>query len=186
MSVKLFVRTLNDQLCKNQLNRICSNQLRLISTLNQDDDFSILPGGSALAQTPELPLLINRQLKHPEMYNPKITPPKEAWVESFTGSAQQKLAIVKLHPRIFSVFPRPDTVRRNLDWQNDVHWVNFLSVKVRNELSASHKKPWPQKGTGRARHGSRRAPQWKNGAWWSGPRGWFKSFFCSHFKSISF
>lgn len=123
---------------------------KFFSTLNQDDDFSIISNKtSELNQQVDLPLLINRQLKHPEMFNPKITPPKEAWIEDFTNKNPQKLAIVKLHPTIFSHFPRTDFIQRNVEWQKNIHWVNYLSVKVRNELPDSTKKPWPQKGQGK-------------------------------------
>ena len=37
------------------------------------------------------------------------------------------------------------------------------STKARGEVSGGGKKPWKQKGTGRARQGSTRAPQWKGG-----------------------
>ena len=37
------------------------------------------------------------------------------------------------------------------------------SAKTRSEVSGGGKKPWRQKGTGRARQGSTRAPQWKHG-----------------------
>lgn len=150
---------------------IQQQQIRFQSTLNEQDEFTVVSNSSIMSHTEELPLLINRKLKYPEMFNPKITPPKEAWVEDFTNANPQKLAIIKLHPKIFGHFPRPDIVKKNLDWQNDIHWVNYLSVKVKNELPFSTKKPWPQKGSGRARHGSKVSPQWRHGAWVNGPRG---------------
>ncbi len=56
--------------------------------------------------------------------------------------------------------------------------VNYLanqrqgtqSTKTRSEVSGGGKKPWKQKGTGRARQGSIRAPQWIHGGIALGPK----------------
>ncbi len=44
------------------------------------------------------------------------------------------------------------------------------STKTRGEAAGGGAKPWRQKGTGRARHGSRRAPQWTGGGVAHGPQ----------------
>lgn len=74
----------------------------------------------------------------------------------------------------------PETIF-NLPWNADlVHQVivsmtssmrhPIANTKTRGEVSGTGKKPWQQKGTGRARHGSRRSPIWVGGGIAHGPR----------------
>jgi large subunit ribosomal protein L4 len=44
------------------------------------------------------------------------------------------------------------------------------STKTRSEVKGSNRKPWRQKGTGRARHGSRKTPLWVGGGITFGPK----------------
>jgi len=98
--------------------------------------------------------------------------PREVWVESLeTG---EDTDIMELHPDVFSVYPRVDIIHSNVVWQSKYNVVNYAHTKSVKEMIYTYgggAKPWRQKGTGRARQGSRRAPQWINGAKVHGPRG---------------
>jgi len=69
----------------------------------------------------------------------------------------------------------------NLPWNADLMHQVIVSMqankrtpvahtKFRGEVSGTGKKPWPQKGTGQARHGSKRSPLWVGGGVAHGPR----------------
>lgn len=116
---------------------------------------------------------MDSQLTHTHLFNPKITPPKQAWVESFVEIDQKRrlLGLVELHPRIFSAFPRIDHISKAVKWQMKYRKIDYTCMPTRNELPGGTQKPWPQKGTGRARHGSVNSPIFTKGGWARGPRG---------------
>lgn len=127
------------------------------------------------------PLVFHRQLKYLDNLNLDVTEPRQAWVENFDNKKSEKRGLIELHPTIFSCFPRPDILAENLKWQVNYRQVDWRSMPVVNELPGHNLKPWPQKGTGRARHGSRCSPQWVHGAWSHGPRGPETKFYMLNF-----
>lgn len=89
------------------------------------------------------------------------------------GEAIGKL---ELKDEIFNVEPHLDVMYRYIDMQLTNRRQGTASTKNRAEITGGGRKPWSQKHTGRARHGSRRSPLWRHGAVVHGPkpREWFK------------
>lgn len=96
--------------------------------------------------------------------------PRQVWLENFDTIKEKKIGFVTLHPHIFATTPRIDIIHQNIRWQRMYRWVCFTHSKTRAEMKGGGRKPWPQKGTGRARHGSIRSPLWKHGGRAHGPR----------------
>ncbi|OGZ33728.1 MAG: 50S ribosomal protein L4 [Candidatus Portnoybacteria bacterium RBG_13_41_18] len=64
----------------------------------------------------------------------------------------------------------PDLIKQAYEAQLSQSRIPYAHTKDRGEVSGGGKKPWRQKGTGRARHGSSRSPIWKGGGVTHGPR----------------
>ncbi len=72
-------------------------------------------------------------------------------------------ATVVLDNRVFGVPIRRDLVHRVVVWQRARWRAGTAHTKTRAEVSGGGKRPWKQKGGGRARHGSIRSPLWRGG-----------------------
>lgn len=76
---------------------------------------------------------------------------------------------IEVDQEIFELKPNPDLIGQifrieSLAKKKPAH------TKIRSERSGGGRKPWRQKGTGRARHGSSRSPIWRKGGVTFGPR----------------
>lgn len=76
---------------------------------------------------------------------------------------------VELADSVFNVVVKPEVVHEVFVAQMNNQREPWADTKKRGEVSGGGKKPWQQKGTGRARHGSIRSPIWKGGGVTFGP-----------------
>ncbi len=91
----------------------------------------------------------------------------DATIWSTTGG---KSATIALPPELFGVQWNADLVHQVVVGMEANARPIVAHTKFRGEVSGGGKKPWKQKGTGRARHGSNRSPIWKGGGVTHGPR----------------
>jgi large subunit ribosomal protein L4 len=75
----------------------------------------------------------------------------------------------ELPDELFGTKPRPDIMARVVHWQLAKRRAGTHSTKGLSEVSGTTKKPYRQKGTGNARQGSLRAPQFRGGGVVHGP-----------------
>ncbi|TCZ63327.1 50S ribosomal protein L4 [Roseicella aquatilis] len=76
---------------------------------------------------------------------------------------------IELPEALFGAAPRPDIMARVVHWQLAKRRAGTHKVKGMGEVSGTTKKPYRQKGTGNARQGSLRAPQFRTGGVVHGP-----------------
>jgi large subunit ribosomal protein L4 len=76
---------------------------------------------------------------------------------------------IDLAETVFGLPNRPDLLQRVVRWQLAKRRQGTHDTKEIGEVSGGGRKPWRQKGTGSARQGSTRSPQWRHGAVIFGP-----------------
>lgn len=82
----------------------------------------------------------------------------------------KKAGTVELSDEVFGLEPRADILQRMVRYQLARRRSGTVSVQDRSEVNATGAKLYRQKGTGRARHGSRRANLFKGGGKTFGPK----------------
>ncbi|XP_030052940.1 large ribosomal subunit protein uL4m [Microcaecilia unicolor] len=152
--------------------RNLSRQCRFWSSLSSERDFAspVDPLGTSHSEkrpvSDSVPILRKCSIPIPSHLTAG-----QAWLESLLHYDDERLGLVDLHPDVFTVPPRIDVLHQVVLWQRNFKRISYAKVKTRAEVRGGGRKPWPQKGTGRARHGSIRSPLWRGGGVAHGPRG---------------
>ena len=81
-----------------------------------------------------------------------------------------KAGSIELDEALFGLVPRADILHRVVRWQRAKAQAGTHSTLTRAEVSYSTKKIYKQKGTGGARHGSKKAPIFRHGGVVKGPQ----------------
>jgi large subunit ribosomal protein L4 len=98
----------------------------------------------------------------------KVNPELSSAVYNQSG---KEVGEVKLPGNIFGLSWNADLVSQVVTSMLSDSRVIYAHTKTRGQVSGGGKKPWRQKGTGRARHGSTRSPIWVHGGIAHGPNG---------------
>jgi large subunit ribosomal protein L4 len=98
-------------------------------------------------------------------------------VEFFSKTGENK-GEKELSSDIFGILPNIPLLNQYIHIFRSNQRQGTSKVKTRSEVSGGGKKPWQQKGTGRARQGSTRSPIWRHGGVVFGPspKSWTLSF----------
>src|SRR3972149_22227 len=91
-------------------------------------------------------------------------------VDIYSEKGTKGTTKAELVKEIFEIKPNDAALRQLVRVYQVNQRAGTVSTKTRSEVSGGGRKPWAQKGTGRARHGSTRSPIWVGGGITFGPR----------------
>jgi len=91
-------------------------------------------------------------------------------VDLYSEKGAKLATKVELPREIFGIKPNEAALRQYIHVYQTNQRRGTVKAKTRGEVSGGGRKPWRQKGTGRARHGSIRSPIWVGGGVAHGPR----------------
>ncbi len=83
---------------------------------------------------------------------------------------RNKVDVLDLPDEVFNLKVRPDILHQVVRWQMAKRRAGTASTKGRSEVRGGGRKPYRQKGTGRARAGTTRSPLWRKGGVVFGPK----------------
>ena len=83
----------------------------------------------------------------------------------------KKINDMEISDKVFLLKPNKEVIRTLVDWQISISKPRTAKTKQRNEIRGSTAKIYAQKGTGGARHSSRKAPLFIGGGIAHGPKG---------------
>lgn len=89
---------------------------------------------------------------------------------SIFDQAKKEVGSIELAPEVFEVEIRPEILHMVVRAHLAAKRAGTHATKMRGQVRGGGKKPWRQKGTGRARAGSIRSPLWRGGAILFGPQ----------------
>jgi len=165
MAVQILGRSILDSSLLSVRRIVLTKLFHTGGALKNDVVQSDVVDGSILNR-PSIPILTSRKLDYP----PKYRAPRQVWISNLDAVGEEKLGLIDLHPDVFATLPRIDVLHENIRWQQLYRKVSYANTKVRSEVRGGGRKPRPQKGSGRSRHGSIRSPIWKGGGIVHGPR----------------
>ncbi len=86
------------------------------------------------------------------------------------NSKKEKVGDIDVADSVFGVEPKVGVLHEVVQWQMAKRRAGTASTKTRSEVRGGGRKPWRQKGTGRARAGTIRSPLWRKGGTVFGPK----------------